>query len=184
MTELPGTGASFTAATLAAAVAACRERGIRHLVVASTTGATAEAAAAAVEGTDFQLVVVTHNAGFAGPGVQEFPADLRARLEARGVKVYTGTHPFRGVGRAVRDKVGGDQETLIAATLRVLGEGAKVCAEVAMMAADAGLVPAGDVICVAGTGRGADTCTVVAAVPSNKFFDLKIRAFIVKPFDF
>jgi len=52
------------------------------------------------------------------------------------------------------------------------------------MAADAGLVPPADVVCVAGTGRGADTAAVVRAVPSNMFFDLKIRAYVAKPYNF
>jgi hypothetical protein len=179
-----GTGPEFTTATLAAAVAACRKQGIGFLVVASTTGATAEAAADAAAGEDIKLVVVTHNTGFNEPGVQQFPAEVRARLEARGVAVHTGSMVFRSLGRAVRDKTGGDHETLIAGALRTLGEGAKVCAEIAMMAADAGLIPPADVVCVAGTGRGADTAAVIAAAPSHKFFELKIRGFIAKPFDF
>jgi hypothetical protein len=177
-------GPAFTEATVQAAVAACRERKIKHLVVASTTGATAVAAHEAVKGSDVKLVVVTHNTGFGEEGTQKFPAELRARLEAEGTRVLTGTMVFRSLGRAIRDKTGGDQETLVASALRVLGEGTKVCAEIAMMAADAGLVPAADVVCIAGTGRGADTAAVVRAVPSNKFFELKIRAYVAKPYNF
>lgn len=184
MIEHAGTGPTFTQTTLAAAVATCRERGIKYLVVASTTGATAAAALEATTGTDVNLVVVTHNTGFAEPGAQEFPPQLRRQLEEAGARVYTGTLPLRGVGRAIRDKLGGDQESLIANTLRILGEGTKVCVEIAMMAADAGLVPATDVVCVAGTGRGADTCAVVRAAPSNKFFQIKIKTFVAKPYEF
>ncbi len=179
-----GSGPAFTEATLNAAAAACRERRIRHLVVASTTGATAQVALAAIAGEDIQLVIVTHNAGFAEPGGQQFPADTRAEVEAAGARVHTGTMPLRGLGRAIRDKVGGDQESLVANTLRLFGEGAKVCVEIATMAADAGLVPPEDVVCVAGTSRGADTAAVVRAAPSHKFFDLKFRTFIAKPYNF
>jgi hypothetical protein len=179
-----GSGPEFTEVTVNAAVDACRERKIKNLVVASTTGTTARAAHGVVKGTDVQLVVVTHNTGFGEEGEQKFPADLRAELEAEGTRVLTGTMVFRSLGRAIRDKTGGDQETLVASALRVLGEGTKVCAEIAMMAADAGLVPPGDVVCVAGTGRGADTAAVVRAVPSNKFFDLKVRAHVAKPYNF
>jgi uncharacterized protein len=52
------------------------------------------------------------------------------------------------------------------------------------MAADAGLVPPSDVIAVAGTGRGADTCCVIRANSSNRFFDIKVREIIVKPKEF
>jgi hypothetical protein len=179
-----GSGPEFTEVTVKAAVDACGEHKIKHLVVASTTGTTARAAHAAVKGGDVRLVVVTHNTGFGEEGGQKFPADLRAELEAEGTRVLTGTMVFRSLGRAIRDKTGGDQETLVASALRVLGEGTKVCAEIAMMAADAGLVPPEDVVCVAGTGRGADTAAVVRAVPSNKFFDLKIRAYVAKPYEF
>jgi hypothetical protein len=179
-----GSGPAFTEATVKAAVNACRERKIKYLVVASTTGATARVAHEAVKGADVRLVVVTHNTGFGEEGEQKFPADLRAALEAEGTRVLTGTMVFRSLGRAIRDKTGGDQEMLVASALRILGEGTKVCGEVAMMAADAGLVPPGDVVCVAGTGRGADTAAVVRAVPSNKFFDLKIRAYVAKPYEF
>jgi hypothetical protein len=179
-----GSGPEFTDVTVKAAVEACRERKIKNLVVASTTGTAARAAHEAVKGTDVRLVVVTHNTGFDEEGKQKFPAELRAELEAEGTRVLTGTMVFRSLGRAIRDKTGGDQETLVASALRVLGEGTKVCAEIAMMAADAGLVPPGDVVCVAGTGRGADTAAVVRAVPSNKFFDLKVRAHVAKPYNF
>ncbi len=179
-----GSGPEFTEVTVKAAVEACGEHKIKHLIVASTTGTTARAAHAAVKGGDVQLVVVTHNTGFGEEGGQKFPAELRAELEAGGTRVLTGTMVFRSLGRAIRDKTGGDQETLVASALRVLGEGTKVCAEIAMMAADAGLVPPEDVVCVAGTGRGADTAAVVRAVPSNKFFDLKIRAYVAKPYEF
>jgi hypothetical protein len=179
-----GSGPEFTEVTVKAAVEACRERKIKCLVVASTTGTTARAAHAAAKGAGIQLIVVTHNTGFGEDGTQKFPADLRAELEAEGTRVLTGTMVFRSLGRAIRDKTGGDQETLVASALRVLGEGTKVCAEIAMMAADAGLVPPEDVMCVAGTGRGADTASVVRAVPSNKFFNLKIRAYVAKPYEF
>ncbi|UCH78796.1 MAG: hypothetical protein JSU81_02275 [Candidatus Coatesbacteria bacterium] len=179
-----GCGPEYTEATVQAAVAGCRERGIEHLVVASTKGGTARLAHEAVKDTDIKLIVVTHNTGFGEEGRQSFPEELRQELEAEGTRVHTATMVFRSLGRAIRDLTGGDQEMLTASALRVLGEGTKVVAEIAMMAADAGLVPPDDVVCVAGTGRGADTAAVVRAVSSNKFFDLRIRAYLAKPYKF
>lgn len=44
---------------------------------------------------------------------------------------------------------------IIAAALRMFGQGTKVCVEVATMAADAGMIPSGEpVIVVGGTGPG------------------------------
>jgi len=38
-----------------------------------------------------------------------------------------------------------------------------------------------DVICVAGTGHGADTALVLRAVNARNFFDLKVREILCKP---
>jgi len=38
-----------------------------------------------------------------------------------------------------------------------------------------------DVICVAGSGRGADTAVVLSPVNTNDFFDLKIKEILCKP---
>jgi uncharacterized protein len=73
---------------------------------------------------------------------------------------------------------------LVADTLRIFGQGTKVIVEIVAMSADAGLIPFSDVIAVAGTGRGADTAAVVKANSSNKLFDIKLREYLVKPYDF
>jgi hypothetical protein len=63
-----------------------------------------------------------------------------------------------------------------------MGEGTKVCVEITLMAADAGLIPVdGDVVAIAGTGRGADTALRIQPVNTSRFFDLKIREIIAKP---
>jgi len=50
------------------------------------------------------------------------------------------------------------------------------------MAADAGLIPINkNVVCVAGTGHGADTAIVVKPAHSSNFFDLKIAEIIAMP---
>ncbi len=66
-----------------------------------------------------------------------------------------------------------------------MGEGTKVCVEITLMAADAGLIPVGkDVVAVAGTGNGADTALRIKPANASRFFDLKIREVIAKPFEF
>ena len=66
-----------------------------------------------------------------------------------------------------------------------MGEGTKVCVEIVVMAADAGLIPVDkDVIDIGGTGRGADTAMVIKPANASKFFNLKIRETIAKPRDF
>jgi hypothetical protein len=73
----------------------------------------------------------------------------------------------------------------MAHTLRLLGEGTKVCVEITLMAADAGLIPADkDIIAIAGTDKGADTALRIHPANAGRFFDLKIREIIAKPSDF
>ena len=154
---------------------------LKQVVVASTHGDTGLAAARLLQGKDVQLVVVTHNVGFKESGQVEMTPETRAEIEALGAKVHTGTMPFRNIGTAIRAKQEYCQQDLIANTLRLFGQGVKVCVEIAMMAADSGLITPDDVLTVAGTGRGADTVTLIAPQSSNKLFELKIKDILVKP---
>jgi hypothetical protein len=71
---------------------------------------------------------------------------------------------------------------LIADALRIFGDGAKVCAEIVIMAADAGLIPIDkQVIAIAGSSSGADTALVVSPAHANNFFKLTVREIICKP---
>ena len=157
--------------------------GVRQVVVASTYGDTGLATAKIFTGTDVKVVVVTHNAGFKEQGKIEMSPGTREEIEALGARVYTGTMPFRNIGTSIREKQGYSQQDLIANTLRLLGQGIKVCVEIVLMASDAGLVVPDDVLAVAGTARGADTVALISPASSNKLFDLKIRNILVKPVD-
>ena len=175
-------------ANTAAVVEAVRERraelGIEHVVVASNTGATALALWEALKDTGATLVSVGEHAGFRGGDQQELSDDQRRALEAKGVKVLIGSHALSGVGRSITNEFGGISHVeIIAQTLkRFGGEGIKVAVEVAVMAADAGLVPTDrEIIAVGGTGGGADAAIVLKAAHMNNFFDLEIREIIAKP---
>jgi hypothetical protein len=177
-------GIENTAGTLDIAFAYAREKGIRDIVLASTTGHTAQMVLGDPRYPAFNIVIVTHNAGFREPGVQEFPAGLRDELTGHGIRVLTGTMVLRSLGTAMRELVGYSQQDLVANTLRMFSQGIKVCVEIAAMAADAGLVQPTDIVTVAGTGRGADTACVIKADSSNRFFNIKIREILVKPKEF
>lgn len=155
--------------------------GIRQVVIASTFGDTALTAAKMLAEEKIELIVVTHNAGFKEPGTIEMLPETRQQLEALGAKVHTGTMPFRNIGTAIREKHGYSQQDLIANTLRLFGQGIKVCVEIVMMAADSGLITPADVLAVAGTGRGADTVALISPQPSNRLFDIKIRHILARP---
>ena len=155
--------------------------GIRTCLIASVRGRTAWRARSILTG--FQLVAVTHVTGFSEPNFQELPEEERRRLEEAGIRVLTATHALGTVGRAVRGKFATYEiDELIAHTLRIFGQGTKVAVEIAMMAADAGLVTAGEpVLSVGGSQEGADTALVVLPANTHRFFDLKVREIICKP---
>ena len=57
-----------------------------------------------------------------------------------------------------------------------------MAAEIAVMAADAGLVRTDrEAVAIAGTGRGADTAVVLTPANAQTFFDLRIHEIICKP---
>jgi hypothetical protein len=174
-------GKDNTVATFAAAKERAVELGIDTIVVASTTGKTAIRASAFFQG--FKLVVVTHSTGIHEPNVQGFTDEARSSVQSGGGIVHTATHAFGGVGRSVRRKFNTYQtEEIIANTLRVLGEGMKVVCEIALMAADAGLIRTDrEVVCIAGTGHGADTAVVLQPANAQDFFNIKINEIICKP---
>jgi uncharacterized protein len=178
-------GKGYTKDVLEAAGRRARERGIETVLVPSVSGNTALAAAEALGG-DVRLIAVTHVTGFEGPNVQEMGTGIRKRLESAGVRILTGQHAFGGVGRAVRNKLGTYQvDEIMAWTLRTFGQGTKVAVEIALMAADAGLVRTDeDVISMGGTGKGVDTALVIRPANSSHFFDLKVREVICKPAEF
>ncbi len=157
------------------------EQGIKTVIVASTTGATAVKAVEYLKG--MKVVVVTHHAGFREPNTQEFTEENRRKVESAGGLILTTTHAFAGIDRAMRRKFNmyltGE---MIANTLRIFGQGMKVACEIAMMAADAGLARTDeDVICVSGTGRGADTAVILRPVNVQDFFDLRVKEVLCKP---
>jgi hypothetical protein len=158
--------------------------GIKDIVVASTTGETGVKASKIFKGKN--VVVVTHCFGFEEPGKGELQEAYKKQILENGSKIFTGTHALSSAERAIRKDFGTLQPLeLIANVLRLMGEGTKVCVEIALMAADAGLIPVDrDIVAIAGTGSGADTALRIRPANAARFFDLKIREVIAKPSDF
>lgn len=157
---------------------------INHIVVASHSGETGLRAAEIFK--DRHVVVITHSTGFRGTGKQELSTKMRNRLEAKpNVEILTTTHSFGGVGRAVRMKLGSYQvDEIIAYTLRTFGQGVKVGCELALMAADSGLIDmAHEIITIGGSGSGADTALVIKPAHAQNYFDIKVLEIICKPRD-
>lgn len=174
-------GKQNTEKTLEVVKKTIKERGIKHVVVATSKGNTAKLFAEADLGVN--LVCITHVAGYAIPGEIEVPKALREKLISSGVKVHTTTHVLSGAERSFSKKFGGMYPTeVIANTLRMLGQGTKVCVEIAVMALDAGLIPYGeDVISVGGSSQGADTAVIIRPSHASSILDTWISEILCKP---
>jgi hypothetical protein len=170
-----------TERTLQIALKRARELQIEQIVIASTGGYTASEAMEVF--TDYNPIIVTHSTGFNNPNEQEMPEETRKHLEDMGATLLTCLHSFGGIGRAVRKQFKTyELDDIVANTLRILGEGMKVGCEIALMAADAGLINTKkDTITISGTGRGADTALVLKPANTQSFFDLKIKEILCKP---
>jgi hypothetical protein len=174
-------GESNTEITLQLAKKRAEKRGINTIVVASTRGVTGVKAAKLFQG--YNVIVVPHHTGYQDVDAQELTTENQEKIGESGGQVLTATHAFGGVGRAVRRQFNTYQaEEIIAATLKVFGQGAKVCAEIVLMAADAGLVSTQeDLIAISGSNRGADTALIIRPVNAFDFFKMKIQEIICKP---
>jgi hypothetical protein len=177
----PEPGSANTEKTLEVAKKRAEELGIKTIVVASTSGETGVKAVKLL--ANYRVVVVTHATGFPTPDVQELTEQNRAKILEKGGTILTTTHAFGGVGRAVRRRFQTYQvDEIIAQTLRVFGQGAKVACEIALMAADAGLIRTDEeVVSIGGTASGADTALVIKPAHTHDFFELKVREVLCKP---
>jgi len=160
--------------------------GIKDIIMASTTGTTAEKSVQIFDPNEYNLVVITHSYYFAGVNKrQEFPEEKIKALKNTGLKFFIGTHALAGVERSIRIslKQWGPVE-IIAKYLRTqFSQGTKVCLEIAAMAVDAGLIEdiEKDIICLGGTGRGADTVCLIKPAPTSLFDRIRVKAILCKP---
>lgn len=179
------TGPKNTESLLEAVERRAAELSITDVMVATCSGDTAFKALEVLDPRR-RIIAVTHVTGFVEPDHQEMADETRARLEGLGVKVLTCQHAFGGVGRGVRNKLKTYEiDEIMAYTLRTFGQGTKVAIELALMAADAGLIRTDkDVISIGGTESGADTALVLKPANSSRVFDMKIREIICKPSNF
>lgn len=172
-------GKANTDATLRAVRERAQALGIRQVVVASTHGYTARRAQAILAGTGVEIIAVSICAAYDEEGWTMTAAE-RAEVESLGVKVLTCLH---SLGDDVSDAFGGyAPNKIVRETLYRFCQGMKVAVEVAIMAADAGLLDMSrECIAVAGTGEGADTALVLKPAYARKFDELEIREILAKP---
>ncbi len=160
--------------------------GYRDFVIATTTGDTAVKFASHFKDRgliDVNIIAVTHSYGYKEPNTIELTEDNRNNLINLGVKILTATMLTHSLETALSAQFYGIYPTtLIAQTLRRLGQGVKVCCEIVMMAVDAGLIEEGkEVVALAGTGYGADTVCIIKSAASKRFLNLKVLEILAKP---
>ncbi len=162
---------------------AAKEKNIEYIVFPSTTGDTAKKVLELGVKEDIKPIVVTHHIGFNADGVDEFTPEIREKLREANIPVLTATHLFAGLDRSFRKQFGGIYPAeIVAMTLRMFSEGIKVAVEIAVMAADAGLVPVRiPVISTGGTGRNIDSAAIIKPTNSPNFFSTRVLEILCMP---
>jgi hypothetical protein len=159
---------------------------VKEIIMASTTGSTASKALEYFNPKKYNIIIITHSYYFGGlQKRQEFSEELIKNLREQGLTVFSGTHAMAGIERSVRKSMNQWLPIeILAKFLRTnFSQGLKVCMEIATMAADAGLIKdiEKDVICLGGTGRGADTVCLIKAMPTSLFDQLRVKTILAKP---
>ena len=170
MTIFEKTGPVNTEETLNIALKTATERNL-DIVVASSEGDTALSLMQKAKEAGFagKIVCVSCAYGSKTPGENRFSQERRTTLEQNGIRVVTAAHALSGV-------------ELIAYTLRMFGQGTKVCVEVALMALDCGSISYGKpIVAIGGSGRGADTACVLTPGYTANLMETKIHEILCKP---
>lgn len=159
---------------------------VKDIILASTTGGVAAKAAEIFDPNEYNVVIITHAYYFVGSKLrQEFSEDIMEELRKKGLKFHSSTHSMSGIERGLRIK--NEPWCFVDLMARIIGlqfsQGTKVCIEIAATACDAGLIKDldRDIICVGGTGRGADTVCLIKPAPTSEFKELRVKAILAKP---
>jgi hypothetical protein len=172
-------GEANTDETLAIARSRAEQLGIRQIVLASSHGFTAKRAREVFDGLKVKIIAVTICASYDDEG-WTMREDERLVLQKLGIVVLTATHTLGDdVSTAFSPSA---PNAIVRETLYTFCQGMKVAVEVALMAADAGLLDMfQEAIAIAGTDRGADTAIVLQPAYSRKIQKLQIREILAKP---
>lgn len=174
-------GKHNTEKTIELALDYAKKNGIKKIVVATYVG---ETALMISEKTgNEQIIAVTLHAGTGKKGKRiDWEKNLE-KMKNKGIICYRGTQALSGVERAMHNRYGGAFPLMIFVdALKLFSEGVKVCVEVTLMAADAGLVsPDEDIIAIAGTGGGCDTALLIQPNYTTNVFNLGVKEIICMP---
>ena len=155
------------------------ELNIKQIVVATNHGSTALRAHEILKGLSVEIIAVSICAALEEEG-WAMSSKERSSLEDKGIRVLTSLH---ALGDDVSECFSAEAPNrIVRETLYRFCQGMKVTVEIAIMAADAGLLDmSSEIISVAGTGEGADTAIVLKPAYAHKFNELEIREILAKP---
>ena len=157
------------------------------IVATSTLGVTADALLTAAEKAGFKnkIVIVRGCSSRQRSGVNLMKPEVKADLEARGAVIVTAAHALSAGERSISGGFKGAYPLeLMAHTLRMFGQGVKVCVEASVMALDADELPFGvPVVALGGSHRGADAAVVVTPSYSATLLQTVVNEVLCKPFD-
>ena len=158
-----------------------KELGLKHVVIASSSGDTAVKALRYFKSEE--LCIVSSRYGFRSPGKNSLSKKNLGILKKYGVKIVFQTHIFSGIDVAISKINGGISLTQYTANIfKMIGAGFKVCAEITVMAADSGCIPVNqEIISIGGTKGGADTALIIFPVHSANFLDMQFKEIICMP---
>lgn len=170
----------------AAAIALEKARALNcPIVLSSSSGRSAEVILEQADklGYDGRIVVVRSAANAALKGVNKMAPEVMRSLTGRGCTVVTAAHALSAGERSLSTKLQGVYPLeIMAHTLRMFGQGTKVCVECATMAMDADTLPfQKPVVALGGTSTGLDTALVLTPSYSSSVLDTKIHEILCKP---
>ena len=110
-------GKENTAKTIEIATQAIKNYDIRHVVLATTTGYTAQCFPA-LDGVN--VVCIPHAYGFKEPGKNELTDETIQQLREKGFQVYASSHALSGAERGITGKFGGVAPVEIIAHLSLI----------------------------------------------------------------
>jgi len=156
------------------------------LVVATSSGATAKQLKSLADQQGFtgKVVTITLAYGSRTPGENVMSEEMRQELIQSGVIVVTAAHVLSGAERGLSKTYGGISPIeVMADTLRMISRGVKVCVEIAVMALDAGAIEyAKPVVCIGGSGKGADSVCVITPSYAASILKTKVNEIVCKPY--
>ncbi|MGZ4942197.1 MAG: hypothetical protein ACXV5P_07890, partial [Halobacteriota archaeon] len=163
ITYFDAPGEENTNAVLAIAQERARELSIKHLLVPSVRGTSAERALDFFSSTDMTLF-------FVGTDPARFSPEIKNRIEDAGFRVVF----YKQVDYHYPDEVKN--------AFRRFGQGTKVAVELTLIAAQEDIVDQGtEVIALGGSAKGLDTALVIKAATSDEFAELEVREVLCKP---